>query len=143
MGEKKALSERFSIALKLLIDTGQVKNKRTFAGACGISPQKLSEILNRRMNVGTDVLQGMLAHYPVRPEYLFGNKKPILKTTDTSQRNTDQVAEPQATYGKKGEGTEIQEDKAAYLELLHENSRLKDKVIELMEEIERLKREEK
>lgn len=143
MGEKKALSERFSKALEALIDAGCVKNKRAFAEACGITQQKLSEILNGRMNAGTDVLQGMLSNYPVRPEYLFSAKAPILQSAYHKPSGIETFAEAEKKYGKKKGGTEKMDTRTDYMELLLENSRLKDRVIELMEELARLKGEGK
>ena len=130
MSGKENLTDRFIEAFEVLLRQAYVKNKTEFAKAMQITPQKFTEILGRRMHAGIDMVPTLFELYPVRYEYIFFGKMPVLK----GEPETSLVIaeDPGSEYTKKNPDKELEKLRKENIELLREISRLKDQVIELL-----------
>jgi len=68
---KKAVNKRFIEAIEWLISIGKAESKSEIAKKANISPSKFSEILNNRMNIGTDLAGIVCFSYGISAEWLL------------------------------------------------------------------------
>ena len=79
---KDEITARFSMAVTAIIAIGQCTNKATLAASLGVKPAKFSEILNRRMKVGLDMVSRMCDLYKVSPDWLLmGRSNRVFRNT--------------------------------------------------------------
>lgn len=67
--EKTDINGRFITAINHLIESRKL-SKTSIAQSLGIKPAKFSEILNERMNVGTDTLALLCKNYSINASWL-------------------------------------------------------------------------
>ena len=78
--EKEPINTRFLEVVAYLLDNGSVKNKSDMADLLGIKPSKFSEILNQRMNVGTDLIGTICSKFStISSEWLLTGKGDMIK----------------------------------------------------------------
>lgn len=79
---KDEINKRFHTATNAILMNRLISSKAGLAESLGMTPSKLSEILNGRMNVSAETLARMCDFYGVSPEWLFmsrGNN--VFRTT--------------------------------------------------------------
>ncbi|MBR1922169.1 MAG: hypothetical protein IJ838_00250 [Paludibacteraceae bacterium] len=82
--EKQSINRRFIASVNWIIDNGLARNKGELAELLGIKPAKFSEILNDRMNAGTDLIATVCALYPdISPDWLLNNKGDMIRDIHT------------------------------------------------------------
>lgn len=69
--DKTAINRRFIEVVEYLLSTGKAESKGALAATLGIKSTKFSEILNERMNIGTDLAALICSHYDINPEWLL------------------------------------------------------------------------
>lgn len=80
---KTEINNRFITAVHAVLANGLISSKTGLAESLKVKPAKFSEILNRRMNVGVDMLAIMCDFYRVSPDWLLmsrGNN--VFRTTE-------------------------------------------------------------
>jgi hypothetical protein len=77
--DKNSVNTRFVESYNELLQENFVVSKKDFAEKLDISQQKLSEILNYRMGVTTELLQKFFSVFPVNVEYMFNGKGGLLE----------------------------------------------------------------
>lgn len=125
--EKSTINKRFIEAVDYLLSTGKVDSKGALAATLGIKSTKFSEILNERMNIGTDLAALICSHYDISPEWLLlgiGSKfrNDQLYPTEPVMVESEKSGEAAAFYKMYKEKDE--ENK----ELLKENARLEERL---------------
>lgn len=125
--DKSAINRRFIEAVEYLLSTRKAENKGVLAATLGIKSTKFSEILNERMNIGTDLAALICSHYDINPEWLLLGRG--LKICDSQTcisqpviTDTERSGEAVAYYRMYKEKDE--ENK----ELLKENARLEERL---------------
>lgn len=79
---KEEINKRFHTAVNAILMNNLISSKAGLAESLGMTPSKLSEILNGRMNASAETLARMCDFYEISPEWLFlsrGNK--VFRTT--------------------------------------------------------------
>lgn len=69
--DKKAINERFLKAVDYLLSNKIVNKKAILANTLGITVTKFSEILNSRMNIGTDLVATICVEYNICADWLL------------------------------------------------------------------------
>lgn len=69
--KKEDINLRFVEAVNYLLNTGIVSSKADLAGTLGIKASKFSEILNYRMNIGTDLAAILCSSYNINSNWLL------------------------------------------------------------------------
>lgn len=80
---KTEINNRFITAVHAVLANGLISSKTGLAESLKVKPAKFSEILNRRMNVGVDMLAILCDFYRVSPDWLLmsrGNN--VFRTTE-------------------------------------------------------------
>lgn len=72
--DKEVINDRFIEVINTLISEKGVPSKGVIASSLGVSPTKLSEILNKRMNVGTDLAADICDVFDVSAQWLLTGK---------------------------------------------------------------------
>lgn len=112
---KDEINSRFSMAVNAVLSRGLIPTKAGLAEALGVKPAKFSEILNGRMNAGTDILARMCDLFNVSPDWLmmgrgdkvFRDSKPPkywiddgdLDTTPLSEKKSANIAAKSSSLG--------------------------------------------
>lgn len=92
--DKLEINSRFIQAINsLLEDKGLTKSN--IASSLGIKPAKFSEILNNRMNAGTDTIAKLCALYSFNTSWLLLGEGPMLKSGIINGRSKPATAIPQ------------------------------------------------
>lgn len=68
---KEEINRRFITAVTAIMTNKLISSKTGLAESLGVKPAKFSEILNGRMNVGTDMIARMCDYYEVSPDWLL------------------------------------------------------------------------
>lgn len=97
--EKLAINRRFIEAVDYLLSTGVVDSKGSLANNLGIKNTKFSEILNLRMNIGTDLAAVVCEKYNISPEWLLLGKGSMM------QQNLSDIPQPVMEQEKSGEAS--------------------------------------
>lgn len=91
--DKSEINSRFIQAINsLLKDKGLTKSN--IASSLGIKPAKFSEILNNRMNAGTDTIAKLCALYSFNTSWLLLGEGPMLKPGIINGRSKPAIAIP-------------------------------------------------
>lgn len=90
---KTEINNRFIEAINNLIDSAGL-TKTSIAQSLGIKPAKFSEILNNRMNVGTDTLALLCETYSINASWLLLGEGEMLLEGELKGRNKPSIAIP-------------------------------------------------
>ncbi|MDR1197404.1 MAG: hypothetical protein LBK94_00095 [Prevotellaceae bacterium] len=130
--DKLLINNRFIEAIFFLIDKKVVKNKSEICQKFNISASKFSEILNKRMLAGTELLSSLCKFYNISSDWLLLNEGKMLKEQPelprqnaTIDTNTIDIYIDKITKQAEQIG-----------ELKNENKNLKKQVIALQTELE-------
>lgn len=66
-----AINERVIEAINAILSSGLALNKADLAEKFGIKPAKFSEILNKRMKAGMDIIQNLCIDYEISADWLI------------------------------------------------------------------------
>jgi transcriptional regulator with XRE-family HTH domain len=66
-----AINERVIEAINAILSSGLALNKADLAEKFGIKPAKFSEILNKRMKAGMDIIQNLCIDYDISADWLI------------------------------------------------------------------------
>ena len=87
--EKVSINKRFIEAVSYLLESGSVRSKGELAEKFGIKPSKFSEILNDRMNAGTDLIAQICTIFPdISSDWLLTGEGSMLKSTPSTTLTT-------------------------------------------------------
>lgn len=93
MNEKADINNRFIYAINTLLqDKGLTKT--SIANSLGIKPSKFSEILNGRMNAGTDTLALLCDQFSFNTEWLLLGRGSVLTQGEIKGRSKPSIAIP-------------------------------------------------
>lgn len=76
---KEAINARFVDSINKLLSKNMSLTKATIADSLGIKPTKFSEILNFRMNIGTDLAATLCKNYNINPSWLLTGEGTMFK----------------------------------------------------------------
>lgn len=117
------INERVINAINYILASKIESNKAELADKFGIKPAKFSEILNKRMKAGMDIIQKLCIDYLISADWLITGEGEMLRD------------ERPQSVGKKDDRDETKE-------LLREKIKDQQKIIDLLEEkVEALKGE--
>lgn len=68
---KTQINSRFEDAFRQCESNGLIQSRKSAASALGISPQLLSEILNHRVNVGTEIIHRFCSEFGFNIQHIF------------------------------------------------------------------------
>lgn len=71
---KKDINQRFIESIEYVLSTKEVYNKSRIASELNISPSKFSEILNKRMNAGVDLIAAFCELFGISSEWMLTGK---------------------------------------------------------------------
>lgn len=71
------INNRFKDVFRQCESLGLIVSRKNAATILGLSPQLLSEVLNSRINVGTEVIYKFCVYFEVRVEYIFFGVLPV------------------------------------------------------------------
>ena len=77
---KEDINTRFVEAVNYLLNSNIASSKADLATAFGIKPSKFSEILNYRMNIGTDLAAILCASYNINSNWLLTGEGEMLRS---------------------------------------------------------------
>ena len=77
---KEDINTRFVEAVNYLLNSNIASSKADLATAFGIKPSKFSEILNYRMNIGTDLAAILCASYNINSNWLLTGEGSMLRS---------------------------------------------------------------
>ena len=66
-----AINERVIEAINAILSSGLALNKADLAEKFGIKPAKFSEVLNKRMKAGMDIIQNLCIDYEISADWLI------------------------------------------------------------------------
>ena len=75
------VNERIIEAINYVLTSNRCLNKASLAELFGIKPAKFSEILNKRMAAGMDIIQKLCADYDISPNWIITGQGEMLKTS--------------------------------------------------------------
>lgn len=75
------VNERIIEAINYVLTSNRCLNKASLAESFGIKPAKFSEILNKRMAAGMDIIQKLCADYDISPNWIITGQGEMLKTS--------------------------------------------------------------
>ena len=75
------VNERVIEAINYVLTSNRCLNKASLAESFGIKPAKFSEILNKRMAAGMDIIQKLCADYDISPNWIITGQGEMLKTS--------------------------------------------------------------
>lgn len=81
--KKEEINLRFVEAVNHLLDTRIVASKADLAEKLGIKPSKFSEILNYRMNIGTDLAALLCFTYNINSNWLLTGEGKMLRNEES------------------------------------------------------------
>lgn len=138
---EETVNERFIKSVNYLISVKSVKNKTELAHNLRIGRTKLSEILNKRMNVGIDTVALYCLLYEIRVEWLLNGKGKMVrpgefipKTPEHYKIYLDNIDTSDNSKSENIDYKELAESRKETIELQ------KEKIKNLEEEIRQLKK---
>ncbi|WP_298136499.1 hypothetical protein [Flavobacterium sp.] len=88
---KKDINQRFIQSVEYVISTKEVYNKSRIASELKISPSKFSEILNKRMNVGVDMVAVFCELFGISSEWMLTGKGEMTNENVMREENIQQT----------------------------------------------------
>lgn len=89
--DKKDINIRFIEAVNYIVSRGLASNKAEVAKTLDISAPKLSEILNYRMNIGTDIAALLCSIYPISTSWLLTGQGEMLRTATDKDKPSNSI----------------------------------------------------
>ena len=87
------VNERVIEAINYILKTNTSLNKALLAESIGIKPAKFSEILNKRMAAGMDIIQKLCSDYAISANWLItGEGEMCRQTDDNSVETNDKIS---------------------------------------------------
>lgn len=80
--KKEEINTRFVEAINSLLSSDKELSKTEIACTLGIKATKFSEILNFRMNIGTDLAATLCHEYGINPDWLLTGEGSMLRTDE-------------------------------------------------------------
>lgn len=80
---KKEINDRFKNAFKQCEALGLIVSKKSAASILGLSPQLLSELLNNRINVSTEIIYKFCTNFEINLDFIFYGVQPIFRDLST------------------------------------------------------------
>ncbi len=131
---KEAINQRFTNAVNFLLDSGKALSKGQISEKLSFKRSTFSELLNNRSNVSAETIAVFCDEYGVNSDWLLTGKGEMLKKEGLVQQAHNNISstitQHQTIHAPEDYETLKQENKR----LTQENSGLKDKIIQLMEE---------
>ncbi|MDR0970742.1 MAG: hypothetical protein LBM67_09430 [Lentimicrobiaceae bacterium] len=118
---KSMINKRFVEAIKIVISTQKIR-KGTIADSVNISKSKLSEILNQRMNVSSDLVATFCEKYHFSPNWIITGKGTM--------------------YGERIEKEYLKKLQERNQEILKLSKQLEEALIDLESVVDKVPREE-
>lgn len=81
---KDAINERFKISVEYLISEKIAKSKSEIATAMGIKPNTFSEILNKRMSIGVQMIEPFCVKFGISVDWLVTGRGEMLRKDNTT-----------------------------------------------------------
>lgn len=110
-----AINERVIEAINAILSSGLALNKADLAEKFGIKPAKFSEILNKRMKAGMDIIQNLCIDYEISADWLITGEGSMYR----SPAVMNEAPPP---------------DRDKYVQLLESKIEDQQKIIDLLEE---------
>jgi transcriptional regulator with XRE-family HTH domain len=88
-----AINERVIEAINAILSSGLALNKADLAEKFGIKPAKFSEILNKRMKAGMDIIQNLCIEYGISADWLITGNGMMLREEQISDESPPDQAE--------------------------------------------------
>ncbi|MBO4654979.1 MAG: helix-turn-helix transcriptional regulator [Bacteroidales bacterium] len=82
---KSDINERFISSVNYLISEKKAHNKTEIATAMGIKPNTFSEILNKRMSLGLQMIEPFCTHYGISIAWLITGQGEMLADAEARQ----------------------------------------------------------
>lgn len=83
------VNERVIEAINYILKSNTSLNKALLAESIGIKPAKFSEILNKRMAAGMDIIQKICSDYAISANWLITGKGEMCRQTDDISPETN------------------------------------------------------
>ncbi len=110
-----AINERVIEAINTILSSGLALNKADLAEKFGIKPAKFSEILNKRMKAGMDIIQNLCINYDISADWLITGEGAMWRVSSVM----NETPPP---------------DRDKYVQLLESKIEDQQKIIDLLEE---------
>ena len=91
--DKNTINARFIKAINALLDKHNTLSKGDLASALSIKPAKFSEILNGRMNVGSELLADLSKKFDISSEWLLNGDGEVFKNSSLNTSNPNSLQE--------------------------------------------------
>lgn len=91
-----AINDRVIEAINIILSSKIESNKARLADKLGVKPAKFSEILNKRMKAGMDVIQKLCKEYNISADWIITGRGEMLlnnpQNGDNSSNNSNNVS---------------------------------------------------
>ena len=131
---KEAINQRFTNAVKFLLDSGKALSKGQISEKLSFKRSTFSELLNNRSNVSAETIAVFCDEYGVNSDWLLTGKGDMFKKDGLVQQAHNNVSSTITQQQTINNTEDCQQLKEENKRLVQENSSLKDKIIQLMEE---------
>ena len=131
---KEAINQRFTNALNFLLDSGKALSKGQISEKLSFKRSTFSELLNNRSNVSAETIAVFCDEYGVNSDWLLTGKGDMFKKDGLVQQAHNNVSSTITQQQTINNTEDCQQLKEENKRLVQENSSLKDKIIQLMEE---------
>ena len=91
--DKNTINARFIKAINALLDKHNTLSKGDLASVLSIKPAKFSEILNGRMNVGSELLADLSKKFDISSEWLLNGDGEVFKNSSLHTSNPNSLQE--------------------------------------------------
>lgn len=131
---KEAINQRFTNAVNFLLDSGKALSKGQISEKLSFKRSTFSELLNNRSNVSAETIAVFCDEYGVNSDWLLTGKGDMFKKEGLVQQAHNNVSSTITQQQTINNTEDCQQLKEENKRLVQENSSLKDKIIQLMEE---------
>ena len=131
---KEAINQRFTNAVNFLLDSGKALSKGQISEKLSFKRSTFSELLNNRSNVSAETIAVFCDEYGVNSDWLLTGKGNMFKKDGLLQQEHNNVSSTITQQQTINNTEDCQQLKEENKRLVQENSSLKDKIIQLMEE---------
>ena len=131
---KEAINQRFTNAVNFLLDSGKALSKGQISEKLSFKRSTFSELLNNRSNVSAETIAVFCDEYGVNSDWLLTGKGDMFKKDGLVQKAHNNVSSTITQQQTINNTEDCQQLKEENKRLVQENSSLKDKIIQLMEE---------